>query len=264
MASIQLDNLSLTFRIRASGKLTMKEYVVKRLFRGKITNFVEVPALNNINLCASEGDRIGVIGHNGAGKSTLLKMIAGIYPPTSGYRTVNGRICSLFDIALGFEFDASGWDNITYRAYLQGETPKTLAPKLKEIAAFSELGDFLDLPVRYYSAGMLIRLAFSISTAIEPEVLLVDEVLSVGDLAFQIKARDRMQEMMKTARLMVVVTHELPTLDKICNKAVWMDHGTVRMFGTVDEVRKAYIRSVDPKGDNAKAAIAAKEKVVAA
>jgi len=244
MASIELDNVSLTFRVRSARKLTLKEFVVSRMLRGKVSEFVEVPALNHIQLSAKEGDRIGVIGHNGAGKSTLLKLIGGIYPPTHGTRHVKGRICSLFDIALGFEFDASGWDNITYRAYLQGETPQSLKPKLKGIAEFSELGDFLNLPVRYYSAGMLIRLAFSIATAIEPEILLIDEVLAVGDLAFQQKARQRMQEMMRTARLMVVVTHELPTLETLCNSAIWLDHGTMRMAGPVEEVRLAYIRSV--------------------
>jgi len=246
MASIHLNDVSLTFRVRAGSTLTLKEYVVRNLFRGKITNFVEVPALSHIDLKAEEGDRIGVIGHNGAGKSTLLKLIGGIYPPTGGYRAVKGRICSLFDIALGFEFDASGWENIKYRAYLQGETPKSLKPKLEGIAEFSELGDFLKLPVRYYSAGMMIRLAFSIATAIEPEILLIDEVLAVGDMAFQIKAQQRMRDMMRSARLMVLVTHELATLEKMCNRAVWLDHGTVRMMGSVDEVRRAYIKSSDP------------------
>jgi ABC-type polysaccharide/polyol phosphate transport system ATPase subunit len=185
-----------------------------------------------------------VIGHNGAGKSTLLKLLAGIYPPTSGDRAVDGRICSLFDISLGFEPEASGWENITYRAYLQGETPATLKGKIEEIAAFTELGDFLDLPVRHYSAGMLMRLAFSIATTIEPEVLLVDEVLAVGDLSFQNKARARMREMMAAARLMVIVAHDLPTIRDLCTRVLWMEHGQVKMQGRPDEVIDAYVRSV--------------------
>src|SRR5690606_3384125 len=136
--------------------------------------------------------------------------------------------------------------NIAYRGYLQGETPRSLKPKIPKIAEFSELGDFLSMPVRYYSAGMLVRLAFSIATAAEPEILLIDEVLSVGDLAFQMKARERMQEMMRNARLMVVVTHEILSLDKLCNRAVWMDHGSVRMAGPTAEVVQAYARSVSP------------------
>lgn len=244
MPLIRLDEVSLSFRIRRKKNLTLKEYI---LGGGFLKNdSVEVHALSRIDLEAHEGDRVGVIGHNGAGKSTLLKLIAGIYPPSSGRREVSGRVCSLFDIALGFELDATGWDNIHYRAFLQGETPASLRPKLKDIAEFSELGDFLNLPVRYYSAGMLIRLAFSIATAAEPEVLLIDEVLSVGDLAFQMKARERMKEMMRNARLMILVTHEILTLDKLCNRAIWLDHGTLRMAGGVEEVTRAYTGSVAP------------------
>jgi ABC-type polysaccharide/polyol phosphate transport system ATPase subunit len=205
---------------------------------------VAVHALSNLTLTAGEGDRIGVIGHNGAGKSTLLKLLAGVYPPTTGERVVEGKICSLFDIALGFEPDASGWDNIRYRSYLLGETPRTVKKKVHQIADFSELGDFLNIPVRYYSSGMMVRLAFSISTAVEPEVLLIDEVLGAGDLAFQIKAKQRMREMMASARLMVLVTHEIPTLEQICNRAIWLQHGSVMMDGKPHEVVAAYKASI--------------------
>ena len=193
---------------------------------------MEVRALQDINLRIEQGDRVGFIGHNGAGKSTMLKLLAGIYQPTSGRRAVEGRISSLFDIALGFESEANGWENIAYRSYLQGETPTSVRAKKHAIAEFSELGDFLNMPVRYYSAGMMVRLAFSIATAIEPEILLVDEVLSVGDLAFQNKARERMREMMAKAHLMVVVSHDLDSLTEICNRAVWLDHGRVHKTGT--------------------------------
>ncbi|VTS07278.1 ABC transporter ATP-binding protein [Tuwongella immobilis] len=249
MATIELNDVSLTFRTRTSAKLTLKEYVVQHLFRRKTSQWMSVHALSHINLHAQDGDRIGIIGHNGAGKSTLLKLLAGIYPPTKGKRRVDGSICSLFDIALGFESEASGWENITYRGYLQGETPESLKPKIPGIAEFSGLGDFLKMPVRYYSAGMLIRLAFSIATAVEPEVLLIDEVLSVGDLAFQMKAQERMQELMKNARLMVMVSHDLKSLPVLCNRAIWMDQGHVRMDGDVKDVVKAYIASVNPETD---------------
>jgi ABC-type polysaccharide/polyol phosphate transport system ATPase subunit len=166
MAKIELQNVSITFNSFQQKRVSLKEYVTSRLFLKSRNPPLRVRALEGIDLVAHEGDRIGVIGHNGAGKSTLLKTIAGIYPPTAGTRTVEGKICSLFDIAIGFEFEATGWDNILYRSYLQGETPKSIRGKVDEIAAFSELGEFLNIPVRNYSAGMMLRLAFSIATAI--------------------------------------------------------------------------------------------------
>src|SRR5216684_8021369 len=231
MARIELDKVSLTFRVRQRGRITLKEFLVRQMFRRSVNPIIEVRALQEVSFQLHEGERIGIIGHNGAGKSTLLKVLAGIYPPSQGRRIVEGRISSLFDIALGFEMDASGWENISYRGYLQGETPQTIRSKMQPIADFTELGDFLNMPVRYYSAGMLVRLAFSIATAIEPEILLVDEVLSVGDLAFQEKARQRMREMMSKAKLIVMVSHDLDTLPRICNRGVWMDHGRMMREG---------------------------------
>ena len=175
-----------------------------------------------------------------------MKLLAGVYQPTHGTMAVEGKISSLFDLALGFETDATGWENIAYRSYLQGETPRTVRAKRDAIAEFSELGDFLNMPVRYYSAGMLVRLAFSIATAIDPEVLLVDEVLSVGDLAFQQKARQRMRDMVDRAHLMVMVSHDLDSLPKICNRGVWMDHGRMIQEGPIDEVIAAYTASAAP------------------
>src|SRR5437588_7539472 len=214
------------------------------MFRPSKSPLMEVRALQEVSLRVEQGDRVGVIGHNGAGKSTLLKLLAGIYPPTEGRRVVVGRISSLFDISLGFEGEGSGWENIAYRSYLQGETPRSVRAKRAAIAEFSELGDFLNMPVRYYSAGMVLRLAFSIATAIDPEILLVDEVLSVGDLAFQHKARERMNEMMAKAHLMVVVSHDLTQLANLCNRAVWMDHGRIVRTGPTPEVIAAYQESV--------------------
>jgi ABC-type polysaccharide/polyol phosphate transport system ATPase subunit len=240
MARIELDNVSLTFKIRKHGRITLKEFLVRRMFRRSINPVIEVHALKEVSLRIGEGERVGIIGHNGAGKSTLLKLLAGIYPPTAGRQEVTGRISSLFDLALGFEGDATGWENIYYRGYLQGETPRSVRAKIQPIAEFSELGEFLSMPVRYYSAGMLVRLAFSIATAIEPEILLVDEVLGVGDMAFQEKARRRMREMMEKARLIVVVSHDLDSLAKLCERGVWMDHGRLRMTGPIDEVVAAY------------------------
>jgi ABC-type polysaccharide/polyol phosphate transport system ATPase subunit len=245
MARIELDRVGLTFRVRKQqGRMTLKEYLVRGLFLKPAVSIMEVRALQDLDLTIKAGERIGVIGHNGAGKSTLLKLLAGIYEPTTGRCRVTGRISSLFDLMLGFEPEASGWENIRYRGYLQGETPRSIQGKIESIADFSELGDFLSMPVRYYSAGMLVRLAFSIATAIHPEILLVDEVLSVGDMAFQEKARKRMREMMLQADLMVVVSHDLDSLAQLCDQAIWMDHGRLRRKGPIREVIAAYSRSV--------------------
>src|SRR5579871_1676247 len=251
MARIDLERVSLTFRVRKERGIRLKDFILKRMFLPSKNPIMEVRALQDITLQINQGDRIGFIGHNGAGKSTMLKLLAGIYMPTSGRRIVEGRISSLFDIALGFESEANGWENIAYRSYLQGETPASMRAKKQAIADFSELGDFLNMPVRYYSAGMMVRLAFSIATAIEPEILLVDEVLSVGDLSFQHKARERMREMMAKAHLMVLVTHDLESLKQMCNRAVWMDHGRVMMTGEVGEVIAAYRSSVQGHADAA-------------
>ncbi len=244
MTRIDLDRVNLTFKVRRHGGITLKEFVVRQLFRRSFNPLVRVHALQDVTFRAREGDRIGILGHNGAGKSTMLKLLAGIYQPTSGRRVVEGRISSLFDIALGFEMEATGWENIAYRGYLQGETPRSIRKKEKAIAEFSELGDFLDMPVRFYSAGMMVRLAFSIATAIEPEILLVDEVLSAGDLAFQGKARARMQEMMAKARLIIMVSHDLNSFTKFCDRVLWLDHGRVRQEGPPGEVITAYANSV--------------------
>jgi ABC-type polysaccharide/polyol phosphate transport system ATPase subunit len=244
MAGIKLENVSLTFKVRQQGRITFKEFLVRQMFRRSINPILKVRALRDVSLQFNEGERVGIIGPNGAGKSTLLKLLAGIYPPTKGQLTVEGRISSLFDLALGFEMDASGWENIYYRGYLQGETPRSVRAKMQGIANFSELGDFLNMPVRYYSAGMLVRLAFSIATAIEPEILLVDEVLGAGDMAFQVKARQRMQDMMSKARLIVMVSHDMESLSKLCERCVWLDHGQVRQVGPTPSVIGSYTNSV--------------------
>src|SRR5207244_262507 len=205
-----------------------------------VNPIMKVNALQDVTLQVREGERVGILGHNGAGKSTLLKVLAGIYPPTRGTRTIEGRISSLFDIALGFEGDANGWENISFRGYLQGESPRSIRGKVDRIAEFSELGQFLNMPVRYYSAGMMVRLAFSIATAIEPEILIVDEVLAVGDLAFQQKAGQRIRDMMSQARMIVMVSHQLDSLASLCTRCLWLDHGRVKLEGLPGTVINAY------------------------
>ena len=240
MAYIRLENASLTFRMQRLGGTALKDYVVKQLFRRSKNPPIEVRALQNINLNIDAGTRLGVVGHNGAGKSTFLKLLAGVYPVTSGRVVVNGRISSLFDINVGFEMESNGWENIEFRGLLQGETPKSIRAKAAEIAEFSELGDFLNGPIRHYSAGMLVRLAFSVATAVEPEILLVDESLSAGDLAFQSKAKKRIHQLCDKAELVVLVSHDLAAIQSLCNRAIWLDHGQLRMQGDPDEVVEAY------------------------
>jgi lipopolysaccharide transport system ATP-binding protein len=243
MAKIELRDVSITFNAYRQKKVSLKEYLVNGVFARR-NPAVRVKALDGINFSARDGDRIGVIGHNGAGKSTLLKTLAGVYPPTTGTREVEGRVCSLFDITVGFEHEATGWENILYRAYLQGETPTSIRAKLDQIIAFAELGDFINFPVRNYSTGMLMRLAFAIATAIEPEVLLIDEVLAVGDLGFLKKAKARMHELMSAARLLVMVAHDLETICAMCTHVVWMKKGQIVMAGEPKEVAAAYVAAM--------------------
>jgi ABC-type polysaccharide/polyol phosphate transport system ATPase subunit len=244
MASIVLDRASLTFHVRQQHQITLKEYVLKGMFRQSRNPLFEVKALQDLSLNIADGERVGVIGANGSGKSTLLRLMAGVYHPTSGRRSVEGKISALFDLALGFEMEANGWKNIRFRGYLQGESAHGIRRKAQGIADFSELGDFLRIPVRYYSAGMMVRLAFSAATAIEPEILLVDEVLGAGDLAFQSKAERRLNEMMEKARILVVVSHNLNVLPRLCNTGLWLEKGRVRAKGPIEEVIEAYIEHV--------------------
>jgi ABC-type polysaccharide/polyol phosphate transport system ATPase subunit len=239
-AEIDLRDVHLRFRVRQATRVSLKEYLVRGLFRASANPAIDVHALRGIDLNVREGERLGIVGHNGAGKSTLLKVIAGVYSPTSGRRRVTGKICSLFDILVGFEMEASGWDNIRFRGYLQGETPRTIKDKIHEIAEFSELGRYLDVPLKYYSAGMLVRLAFSIASATEPEVLLIDEALAAGDQSFRAKARQRVSELMQSASLMVLISHDLNALSELCTSVAWMQQGEVRMVGSYSEVIPAY------------------------
>lgn len=254
MASIDLNRVSLTFRIRQQYQITLKEYVLKGMFRQRTNPLHEIRALKDVSLRIGDGERVAVLGANGSGKSTLLRLLAGIYHPTAGRRRVRGRISSLFDLALGFEMESNGWKNILYRGYLQGESRRTIRAKAQQIAEFSELGEFLDIPVRYYSAGMMVRLAFSIATAIEPEILLIDEVLGAGDLAFQMKAHQRMRAMMQQARLLVIVSHDLQTLSELCDRAVWLEKGRVQFDGPVHEAIAAYRDHVEGRRPLAAAA----------
>lgn len=217
---------------------------------------LNVHSLDNITAHFQDGDRVGIIGHNGAGKSTLLKLLAGVYPPSAGQCHVEGRISGLFDLTLGFEPHGSGRDNIRYRGYLLGETPRTLGPKIDSIIDFAELGEFIDTPVRHYSSGMLVRLGFSIATAIDPEILLMDECFSAGDRSFQRKAAARLDQMMKKARLIVMVSHDISLLQRLADRVLWLDHGRIRRDGPAREVIGEYVEYMNsPASQGAGAAV---------
>lgn len=203
-----------------------------------------VHALQDFTMNIQDGERVAVIGHNGAGKSSLLKMLAGIYPPASGTMKVEGRISNMFELATGFEMESTGWDNIYLRGLMLGETPEEIQEKMWEIAEFSELGDFLNMPVKYYSSGMFVRLAFSVSTAIHPDILLLDEVIAAGDAAFIEKANQRMNEMVNISKIMVLVTHSMAAAQEMCNRCIWLERGRIMMDGAPQEVTKAYLDSL--------------------
>ncbi len=240
MARIELQDVSLTFQVTKYGPVSFRDWVATKLAPRYAPTVKQVRALRNVNLRVDDGDRLGIVGLNGAGKSTLLRVLADIYPPTAGTRRVEGRISSLFDILLGFQAHATGWDNIRYRSYLQGETPRSVRKKIKAIGEFSGLGPYLNMPVHYYSTGMRVRLAFSIATAIEPEILLVDEAIGAGDIHFRGKAKERMRGVMSGASIVVAVSHDHNMLKEICDRMVWLEHGSVRAEGPPDEIVRAY------------------------
>jgi len=240
MARIQFTNVNLEYPVRDHRAGTLKEFILRGLFLGGPRPAETVHALNDLSFEAREGERIALIGLNGAGKTTLLKTIAGVYPIKSGQRIVQGTIGSLFDINVGFEPDATGWQNIRYRLYLQGETPASVKEVIDEIGAFTELGRFLDLPIRCYSAGMVMRLAFAVATARCPEILLIDEVFGTGDLVFQKKAQQRMIHFLTRARIVIIAGQHLDFLQALCTSALWLQRGAVRAFGSAQPVIDAF------------------------
>lgn len=244
MARIEFDNVNVSYPVVYDRGLTLKEFVTQFLFRGRTRRISSIHALKDMTLNLRDGQRVGVIGRNGAGKSTLLRTIAGVYPVDSGRLNVQGRLSTLFDITLGFEREASGWENIEFRAYLQGETPKTLRARMRDIAEFSDLGDFLDLPLKCYSTGMVMRLAFAVATSTQPEILLIDEFFGTGDQAFRAKAQQRLTRMMDEAKIIVMVGHDLAAIGQFCETVVWLEHGSVRMIGPQAEVIAAYEEGV--------------------
>lgn len=241
--TIRLENVGIQFTgQRGSGGI--KDWVADR-FAGRSPSHDEyaVDALKGISLTIRHGERVGLIGLNGAGKSTLLKVMAGIYPPTSGAAEIRGHVCPMFEFATGFEMNQSGYDNIRIRGMLLGMSPAEIEAKLPEIAAFTELGEFLDYPVRTYSAGMFIRLAFAVSTSVNPEILLIDEVMGAGDIRFADKARRRMTQFMEQGKVLVFASHTPDLLKSFCERTLWIDRGQLRMDGGTCDVLDAYSRT---------------------
>jgi O-antigen export system ATP-binding protein rfbB len=245
MSHIILKDVYLDYKVKKDMKF--KDLVLGNRSESKFSKMSGdgiIRALNKINLELHDGDRLAIIGPNGAGKSSLLKVISEIYPITSGDITVSGSVATMFEMATGFDMDASGWENIRLRGIMLGLTPKEIEPKVQEIAEFSELGDYLDIPVKYYSSGMFVRLAFSVSTSVNPDILLLDEVLAAGDAGFVDKANRRINEMMKSAKILVLVTHSMDSAIKFCNKAILLKQGEILKFGDPKEVVDHYLKTV--------------------
>ncbi|MGL6234157.1 MAG: galactan export ABC transporter ATP-binding subunit Wzt/RfbE [Segniliparus sp.] len=204
------------------------------------SKFPIVEALRNVTLSLKEGDRIGLVGHNGAGKSTLLRLLAGIYEPTRGTAVVRGRVAPVFDLGVGMDPETSGYENIIIRGLFLGQNRKSMLRKMDEIAEFSELGDYLNMPLRTYSNGMRIRLALGVVTSIDPEILLLDEGIGAVDADFMKKARERLQALVRRSGILVFSSHSNEFLAQFCDHAIWVDHGNIRKTGGIEEVITAY------------------------
>lgn len=203
-------------------------------------SYTFVSALRDVTLELADGERLGVIGHNGAGKTSLLRLITGVYPPTQGTVEVNGKVNALTNVTMGMDSNASGRKNIVFRLVFMGYPFVQAREAVDEIIDFSELGDFIDLPMRTYSTGMFLRLAFAISTHFAPEILVLDEVLSAGDLSFQKKALQRIRELMGRSRVIVLAAHNLKTIKEYCSRAIILSQGAVAAEGSPEEMVKMY------------------------
>ena len=242
--SITLDHVGLDLPIFDVSGQSLKKRVLRAGRRNRIAEdnagVVIVRALDDISFSLEAGDRLGLIGANGAGKSTLLRVMAGIYPPTAGSVRTQGKTVPLLDIALGMDDHSTGRQNIRLRGLLLGMSDAEIRAKSEEIAAFTELGDYLDLPLRTYSTGMRVRLGFAISTAVDAQILLLDEVLGVGDARFQDKAKTRLEDLHHRAEIVVIALHSNEAIRKACNKAMWLDRGKLMAIGSTAEVTAAY------------------------
>ncbi|XVS64638.1 galactan export ABC transporter ATP-binding subunit Wzt/RfbE [Actinosynnema sp. CA-299493] len=242
MVSIDVWNASVDFPIFDAKSRSLKKLALGKV-GGKIGSEGRVPiieALHDINISLRHGDRVGLVGHNGAGKSTLLRLLAGIYEPTRGSSRVVGKVAPVFDLGVGMDPEISGYENIMIRGLFLGMSRKEMEKRVDDITEFTELGDYLQMPLRTYSTGMRVRLALGIVTSIDPEILILDEGIGAVDAAFMAKARDRMNDLVKRSGILVFANHSDDFLAEFCSTAIWMDEGKVKMQGSLREVLTSY------------------------
>lgn len=235
---IKAQHLSVQFKLYTDNVRSLKEFVTATI-NGNI-KYEPFWALQDINFSVEKGEVLGIIGGNGAGKSTLLKVISGIIKPTKGSIETQGTVVPMLELGSGFDFDLTGRENIYLNGAILGYTKEFLHSKFEKILDFSELGKFIDVPLRNYSSGMLARLAFSIATIVNPEILIVDEILSVGDEKFQNKSHHRMKQLMSGGTTVLFVSHRIEQIHEICSRVIWLDHGIVKDIGPADEICKKY------------------------
>lgn len=235
---IKVQDVSMSFRLDVKRTTSLKEWMINRAKRQyKYTVF---NALDHVSFSIARGDVVGIVGNNGAGKSTLLKVISGIYKPTQGTAVAAGVIAPMLELGSGFDSELSGRENIFLNGAILGLTESLLKKKYHEIVEFSELGDFINAPIKTYSSGMMMRLAFSVATLVQPDILIVDEILSVGDANFRKKSKDKMMELMHSGATVLFVSHTLSQIRELCGKVIWLEHGKVKMFDDVQTVCDAY------------------------
>ena len=244
MAFLRLRDVSVDFPIYQGGSRSLRKVLLAATTHGNIakdvSNRINVHALGDINIDIEDGDRLALIGANGAGKSTLLKVLAQIYQPTRGRLHVSGRISALLTASVGLNPDATGKENIMLLGMYMDIPPREMRRKVAEITEFTGLGYYLDMPVRTYSSGMIIRLCFAVTTSVEPEILLIDEWLAAGDASFLDKARQRMQDVVSGTSIIVLASHSMPLLEEWCNRAILLEHGRIAAIGNVRDVAAAY------------------------
>lgn len=235
---VEVEEVSIRFNLEKERVNSIKEYILRRM-KGKI-EYDEFWALKNVSFQVEKGDSVGLVGLNGSGKSTLLKVIAGVLKPTKGEVKIHGTIAPLIELGAGFDFDLTGRENVFLNGSILGYSRKRMMEYYDDIVEFSELSEFMDVPVKNYSSGMLSRLAFAIATIGKPDILIVDEVLSVGDFRFQQKCEQRIQNMIGDETTVLFVSHSIEQVKTICRRAVWLEKGQVKMIGTSEEVGNLY------------------------
>ncbi|MFC1665295.1 ABC transporter ATP-binding protein [Pseudomonadota bacterium] len=244
MSNITLKNVSLQYTVYHAAERSIKSKIFNLQVGGSISRDgkgnAQLVALKNVSLEVNEGDRVALIGHNGAGKSTLLRVLSEVYVPQQGVVEVEGKVSTLFNVNLGIDISATGYENIILRSLLLGLTKKQAKNHVEEIAEFSGLGEFLDMPVRTYSSGMQLRLAFSISVMIEPDILLMDEWVGMGDKGFIQRAQEKMNELIDRSRILVLASHDLELVKRVCNKGVLMSHGEIVEYGSLEKIVQLY------------------------